>query len=186
MNLTVVGLFPKDINKKIDNLRKEICKKFKVHCALLWPPHITMRSGFSKIPENKADELANQFQGFLSNIHPVKIILNGFYYFDTAPPSSTIRSAYAVTLDVSNSEEIIKVNQELRKFKQYSSEQKFFHPHVTLAYNDLDQDTFQEIKRYLHNKDFQSECYINEIALIENKGFGRKKRIFRILTLGQT
>ncbi len=185
INISVIALFPKEVDEKIQNLRLEISRLFGAQDALNWPPHTTIRPGFL-VPKTELDTFLKDLKKHTKKVSPFTIKLSGFKFFDNAPLSNTIKSVYVVTIDVEKNEEITKTNEELKKFEPFSLPQtREFSPHVTLAYNDVTKKQFEEIKEFLKNRIFQESCVINTIGLFENKGLGTRREMLASLKLGE-
>lgn len=184
-NIAVIGLFSKETSDRIQKLRLEIAEKFDVHDALNWPPHLTLRPGFI-VPSQQVQDLTSQLKDFISPIHPIKLTLSGFKFFDDAIVKGTVKNPYVATIDVINGVELSAVNKKLLQFELYSAQQaRSFNPHVTLAYNDVSKDKFDGIKSYLADKVFYEECIIDAIGLFENTGLGTKRKMLAEIRLSE-
>ena len=60
--------------------------------------------------------------------------------------------------------EVIKLSAKI------NSPVKTFHPHVTIANRDIDNNQFQEAWNYFKEKEFHSVTFENRISLLKHEG----------------
>ncbi|MFA6963803.1 MAG: 2'-5' RNA ligase family protein [Patescibacteria group bacterium] len=182
-NIAVIGLFSEETSDRLQELRAEIAEKFDVREALSWPPHVTLRPGLI-VPSDKIADMISQFKEFISPIGPIQVVLSGFKFFDNAIVGGTAKNPYVATVDVAKGAELSGINRKLLQFNAFPAQQaRAFDPHVTLAYNDVTEEKFTEIKRYLADRDFDEKSTIDAIALYENTGFGNERILLSKLEL---
>lgn len=182
MDFAVVALFPEDIDTKIAEFRTQISKQFGPKEALAWPPHLTLRRSFA-VPKQELNAFLLKLQGFLKQISPIETELDGFDFIDDYPINPWVKSPYVVAISVKNSKALQEFHEKLEEFEPHSAGGKTpYRPHVTLAYNDVDEQTFYKVKEHLRGKTFKAKIVIDNVTLILNENGVYKK--YKILRLG--
>jgi len=167
-DFTIVALFPDELDRRVDALRRELSERFGPKQALVWPPHLTLRMGFN-VPEDKIDDFIESFEYYLKKMKSVKVKLKGFSYYDDFPMNVWITSPYVVAIDVERTPELLDFHTKLLGFTEFAinkdEKTEDWKPHVTMAYNDIDENVFLKYKDYLSGKDFEGEFELKRVAL---------------------
>ncbi|MCH4824251.1 2'-5' RNA ligase family protein [Gramella lutea] len=156
---------PADIRKEVENLKKEINRKFGLIHALKLEAHITLQIPF-RMKESKENILVKKIQKFSVNHHSINTRLDGFGRF----------AKNVVFIEVFDHDPFIKLHAELQEFmlnfielKSHEISSKI-HPHITLATRDLKRSHFPEIWEYIQEKKYSTSVKFEIIRLLKHNG----------------
>jgi len=167
-DFAIVALFPDELDRRVDALRRELSERFGPKQALVWPPHLTLRTGF-RVPEDEIAMFIDAFEAFSKKLKSVRVKLKGFSFYDNFPLNKWITSPYVVSIDVEKTRELFDFHSELLGFTEYAIKKdektEDWNPHVTMAYNDIDENVFRNYKDYLEGGEFEGEFELTEVAI---------------------
>ena len=155
---------PPGIKDEIQSITENISDKFNTTKALNSEPHITLIPPFW-YPDKKVDVLKSVVSQLIKDSWSFPIILNGY---DTFP-------ARVLFVSVEKSEELQELYErahgylpvELRsKIKKYRD----YHPHITVAFKDIDQKNFIAAKEEYQDKPYDRIFEMSEIILFRHNG----------------
>lgn len=156
----VVLLDPPSYNY-VRNLQVKIYKLFGVKEPLKLEPHFTIKYSFKindlTALESYFDELVKLTKGF-------EVTLNGIDTFDN--------EKNVIFIDVEENNILTQLHLKIIKdlSQKFSANVREFegeklHFHVTLAYKDINKETFQEIKEYLKDEHPNFKCKVKRLGL---------------------
>lgn len=163
MNLYFIAVIPpEEIRVEIQHLKEEIRERFGAEHALKLPAHITLIPPF-KIKEDRELQLLQALEIFAVTRNPFHIWLSGFGHFDS-------RVLY---VKVEEKQKLIDLQRELKKNLSAIpeiSDDRDFHPHITLATRDLHEAVFPEARKFLSSRDYESRFEVSSISLLKHEG----------------
>lgn len=154
MSKTVIAIFiqpPTSLNNKILQLQETLGKITRSSFNLIFPPHITMRSGL-EVPDNKVDEIINSFADLIKQLSKPKVKITKINFSENV----NIGSGYWIGLAVEKNNELDFIFNKLQsQFQQHDGFPNLSkcRPHFSLAFNDLTKEGFEKAKRYLEGMD---------------------------------
>lgn len=160
MSKTVIAVFiqpPSSLNDKILLLQEKLGKITGSSFNLVFPPHITMRSGL-EVPENKLDEIIASFADVIKQMPKPLIKITKIDFSESAD----MGCGYWIGLDVDKNDELDLIFDKLQsKFTEFDGFPNLSEcrPHFSLAFNDLTKEGFEKAKKYLEGVDL-SELFV--------------------------
>ncbi|MDR9418318.1 2'-5' RNA ligase family protein [Gracilimonas sp.] len=157
---------PAPLKDNIQELKLEIRNKFGSKHSLNAPPHITLLSPFRCEKKNR-DTLNSLLKNFVQKLEPLEVTFDDF---STFPPK-------VVFIDVVKSPELTEIQSKLEKVARsnpdifnYNYDERPYHPHLTLAFKDLDKSTFYDIWNKFKDQEFQKSFEASQLYLLKHNG----------------
>lgn len=164
-NLYFVAIVPNpELVEKIRVLKQQVADKYFSFASLKLPAHITLIPPFY-LKIEKENQLIELLQKNVKGFLPFNIGLNGFGNFKPK------------VIYINVEENSVLKNLFMLFFNEYNHfvglEEKpksKFHPHITIAFRDLDKEHFTEAWNYFNPLPF-SECFNTQsITLFKHNG----------------
>ncbi|MBL7893503.1 MAG: 2'-5' RNA ligase family protein [Bacteroidia bacterium] len=157
-------LTPFNITAEVDEIKREFTEKYESSRALKSPPHITIippffaNDDFEKSIENKVNV-------FVKNCEPFNVTLNGFGEFNNK----------VIFVEIEKNESLQLFYTAFSAFFtglgfELTSMNKFFHPHVTVAFRDLTKENFEKAWPEFKKREFVGRFSASSIHLLKHKG----------------
>lgn len=141
---------PPGIFEKIEAIKEELYREFRLKGALRSPSHITLHRPFEWKAE-KEDFLVNTLRDFTFK-KKFNIELKGFDCFQPR----------VIFVNVLKNEELSNLHYQLTGYSKRqlglfneSEDLRGFHPHVTVAFRDLKKQLFYKLWEQYQHKNFQ-------------------------------
>lgn len=156
---------PYDLEREIHGIKQEIAEKYHSKKALKLPTHITLEPPF-KLQEENEEKILQPLQKFAANQKPVEVELQDFGAF--VPRT--------IFLNLKNSKPVEELHQSLQKqlkesnFKRDKKEEKQFHPHMTVAFRDLDKENFKKAWSDFQNRNYEASFKAKSVFLLKHNG----------------
>ena len=155
---------PEPISRELTVLINKLAAIGNTITAKQYPPHITLRTGVN-IPEHKRDFFFQDFKKVTDELPAFSVKTQGIdiiSYIDNG------KTRYLIYYKIEKSREILYTNKKLLSYSLFKKSNKTrFHPHMSLAYNDIDKTGLSRIKSYLKNNNYRKDfCW-----LCDNVGF---------------
>ena len=175
MRYIIVFLIEGNLKTKLDNLRKDISKKFNVSEALKYPTHMTLKGPFET---NNIGPVEDFLQEYTDQCKSFTLKLNNFGHFKS-------RTCF---VNISKSSKLTKIRNKvidttIKLLNLPSDPKDHLIPHITLAYKDVTPETFEKIKNYLKDKQIKENVDFNNITILQysaNKWIIHKKFRLRV------
>lgn len=163
-NLFFFGiLLPFNIAAEVDEIRKEFEAKYDSSKALKAPPHITIipplfaSEDFEQAIESKVEE-------FVKDCAHFEIKLNGFGEFNKK----------VIFVEVEKNARLHAFYDAFSAFFtglgfELTSMNKFFHPHVTVAFRDLTKENFEKAWPSFENREYKDSFSATSIHLLKHR-----------------
>lgn len=140
----IISHLSEQLSKLIVKEQKKLFNLTGSKEALLYPPHITLRTG-ALVPEDKIEHYLSSFQNNIIGINPFYIKSNSCI-FDTYIFEG--KKNYFIGYSIFPEAELISLHKRLWDFSEYAKpRKKDFNPHISLAYKDLSFEKFEEAKK---------------------------------------
>lgn len=154
---------PEYIGKEALKWKLWMKEKYDCEVALKSPAHITLVPPFWMNPESE-NELAAFLDDFSLMQYSFIIQLKNFFHFGYK----------VIFIDVPENEEINRVRNSLfnsllsaAKFP-VKKDERFFHPHITIATRDLHKRAFHEAWEYFKEKNYAAGWAVENISLLKH------------------
>jgi 2'-5' RNA ligase len=163
IRFVIISVIPEPVFTELKKLSKELFELSGSITALLYPPHITIRTG-AIVPIDEIDVFIKGFKIHVDKFHSQKIEtefiktqkLTFTEYYDNDVRKNMI--AYFIE----KNPWLVKLNETLNEYENYKkSFKKDFNPHISLAYDDLDTANFIKLKNFIWTK---KEKYLKEFS----------------------
>lgn len=164
MRFAIAVLLEDDAHNFARKVELELYDIFGLIKSLKIAPHITVKAPFIMDRINPIEEYLDEF---ISSQKSFEIEIDGFNYFDE----------HVIYLDVMKNPNLVNLHLKLlkglkEKFQINESafegiDSKF---HSTVAYKDLDPDTFQKAKKYLEKYSPKFKFPAKQLGLLYNIG----------------
>ena len=163
MDLYFIAVIPPEgVRLEIQHLKEEIKERFGAEHALKLPPHITLLPPF-KMKTEREMQLLQALEIFATMMTPFHIWLSGFGHFDSR----------VLFVKVVEKEKLIDLQAALCKnlsaIPEITDDRKF-HPHVTLATRDLPEEIFPEAWDFLSRRDYETRFEVTGLSLLKHDG----------------
>ncbi len=177
MQVAFVGLLDASAYNYVRDLQVKMHDLFDAKAALKLEPHFTLKYKFDTDDLTAArqyfDEVANRTK-------PFEVTVNGIDTFETN----------VVFLDITKNSIITNLHLKIladvdRRFSVAPSEfeGEGLHFHITLAYKDIDDETFQKIKEYFETQDIRLQFPVQQIGMYLLPNFEDQWFLYRISAL---
>lgn len=170
---------PEPVYSEALRLKHYFKDQYNSKAALNSPPHITLHMPFAW-KENKEAELINNLETFAMTQPIVEIRLNNFSSFEPR----------VIFIDVINDEKLGALQRQIKRFCKtklniFNADYKdlAFHPHLTLAFRDLEKPEFYKAWDDFKERKFDATFNVTSIALLKHDG--KEWKILKSLLLAK-
>ena len=157
---------PSPIYEEVEQLKKHFSDTYKSKAALNSPPHVTLHMPFEWKKE-KEEMLCSQLKTFFETFPRFEVELFGFSCF--APKT--------IFISVVNNLQLENLEKELLRFCKknlnlFNARYKDlpFHPHMTIAFRDLNKKTFAEAWGEFKDQKLDEKFDVLRVALLQHTG----------------
>lgn len=160
----VAILPPKNIEERIDEIKKEFSDVYKSFEALKSPVHLTLKEPFTLDIKDEA-LLLRKLEG-LSFVHqPFQQELKDF----------DKHQKHTIHIKANKCAEIVSLKKNIKRiFKEYffnvQQDQMPFNPHYTIAYRDVPEKTFELAWEDYQQKTFEADFTCTHFTLLKHTG----------------
>lgn len=175
---------PEQISRELTGLIEKLADIGKTKAARQYPPHITLRTGVL-VPEPELNFFFKDFKKVTDELSAFHIETKGIDII-TYNDNGAVR--YLVYYRIKENPELRHTNKRLLTYSLYKKSNKTgFHPHLSLAYKDIDESGLNRIKSYLkynnHRRDYSWLCD-NIGFYYENSGKWQPYHVFTLKDQG--
>ena len=171
VRFVIISVVPNRIAYKIKNLSQELSGLSGSKNALLYPPHITIRTG-AIVPIDNIDAFVLAFRKDVDKFN-AKVIYQEpltISEIDFINYTDEGQQKHLIAYRVRKTEWLVELNKTLDESNEYKKTMyKTFHPHISLAYGDLSTFYFNKLKDHiLDNKEHFCKSLsfdINDVSL---------------------
>jgi 2'-5' RNA ligase len=167
-NLYFIAIIPSpSICDEITVFKQEFADRFSCRAALKLIPHVTLKAPFKLAPSQR-----NQLLGWFKQLHvPVRVFdmeIRDFGVF--SKKSSPVVFMQVVLNEYLQVLQSSIVNSFTTGFPHIniSETEKNFHPHITIAYRDLDPILFKEAWEEYKGKRYGAIIKVNDFHLLQH------------------
>lgn len=157
-----------ELANEVDELRKQFAANFGTKKALQLPVHITLYPPY-KATEDTEQELM-QLHSWAKGQTAFDIQLINFDFFDN-------KKSPVVYINVEKNKNLTLLHanftKQLKKILPFLHDPKtktIYHPHMTIAYRDVQPEQMPEIKRMYVNRKFEGSFEVKHIHLWKHNG----------------
>lgn len=128
-------------------------------------PHITLIAPFKR-PGNFETEIHLNLQDYFSHVSPFPINIKGYGSFQKA--------SKVIFYKIEKSKELLGMHKELVHFMRnnlkFSDRETsyMYHPHITIAYRDLNDENFEKAWNEYESKEFTSVFKCDKVYLLKH------------------
>ncbi len=166
-DLFFIAVLPqKEIQQEVTAFKNEAAAQFNSRHALRSPPHITLIPPF-RWPSSNLESLTQCLAHFRFDLSSFSITLKNF---DSFPPR-------VIFVDVETEPLLVQLQEQLASTMEQSLGIKHkgpfgFHPHMTIAFRDLEQNTFPHAWEYFSKKVYQRTFEVQQLTLLVHRPSG--------------
>lgn len=167
-NLYFIAIIPPDaVCEEVTAFREDFAQNYNSSKALRVVPHITLKAPF-KVDSVQHDKLMDWFKHIPVSIHPFQIELKDFGSFDNRN-----NPVIFVNPVVNDSLEELQKNVIAAFENTYpdipvSFIEKNFHPHMTIAYRDLEREQYEKAWEIYKGKSYKAYFECNSFFLLQH------------------
>ncbi len=181
-NFSIVSFFDESVTAKIRTLQHELHDNFGVSVALdTWEPHITVASGPTMYSATDVINLIESIKNIGKEIGPIAIELEGF---DSIKRTS--QNGHVVYVKIKQNEKLVTFAEKLKavtdKYNCWYDQKWPYHPHITLAFRDVDDEILEKCMKYLETKSLEEKVIIGSVSLVKPDNEGKEEEFTRIQT----
>jgi 2'-5' RNA ligase len=137
----IITTLPEDISSEIENLRKKLSRVTGSCQALTYPPHITLRTGVV-VPADEILYFIKEFGEIIKDVSSFNVETDGLKYTNYL---SNGKLKNLIIYKIMHNPELCALNLNLLIYEKYKkSNNNNFKPHLTLAFDDLSRDGFND------------------------------------------
>lgn len=156
----VAVVCPQEINEKVLLYKNRMREQFACVVALKSPAHITLVPPFW-LPLTEESSLIETLSSFKPGQNLTKITLDGFSHFGNR----------VIFIQVKETEILSKLKAETekhftKKFKSLKTDDRPFHPHITIANRDLKPGDFAKAWEYFSKQNFHESFDATTVSLL--------------------
>lgn len=171
---------PDDISKKVTVIQEDIASRFDSRASLKVIPHITLKAPF-KFPVAAHEIVLEWFENLNIDISGFDLQLKDFGAFHNKNrPVIFIKPEPNVSLMLLQKQILTEFVNSFPNVSIMDLELNF-HPHMTVAYRDLNADSFQAAWPEFQSKVFSETFEVNNFHLLKHDG--KKWNIIRSYSL---
>jgi 2'-5' RNA ligase len=157
-------LLPFNVAAEADEVKREFAEKYESTRALRSPSHLTIIPPFFANDEFERS-IEDKVEKFSKNFEPFNISLNGFGEFNNK----------VIFIEVEKNEQLQLFYKAFTAFFtglgfELTSMNKFFHPHITVAFRDLTEANFKKAWPQFQTREFKNAFSASSIHLLRHKG----------------
>jgi 2'-5' RNA ligase len=154
---------PFNIAAELNEIKKEFAEKYGSSKALKSPPHITIIPPFFA-NDTFEKSIESKVNGFAKDCRHISINLNGFGEFNNK----------VIFVEMKKNAELQVFYDAFSAFFtglgfEITSMNKFFHPHVTVAFRDLSAENFKKAWPLFKDREFKDSFSAVSIHLLKHK-----------------
>jgi 2'-5' RNA ligase len=166
-NLYFIALIPQsDVCEAITNFKKDFAVRFNSKKALKVIPHITLKAPF-KLSAKEHDALIEWFNNLKFDIPAFTIELKKFGAFHNKR-NPVIFVQPVMNLYLHSIQKEILNNFKLQYPKEFQNHDLHFNPHITIAYRDLDYESFTRAWKEYSVKAYNASFKVNTVYLLQH------------------
>jgi 2'-5' RNA ligase len=149
----IISVLPEPVRSEIRSLTEELSLLSESVTAMSYPPHITLRTG-SVVPQNMIAKYIDGFRNVISRFkekgsvkRPARTLELEFIRYKE---NGLTKNMIAYTVE--KSAWLADLNMILLEYKDFiKSDKTDFYPHISLAYEDLDDVNFMKLKKHIYS-----------------------------------
>lgn len=152
-----------EIDGKVRKWKNRMKELYNCEVALRSPAHITLVPPYWMNPELE-HELLNDLSIFSNSQQDFPVRLNNFSHFDHR----------VLFVNVVVNHQLSRLRNELISFLSsknkypFKTDERPFHPHVTIATRDLHKKDFLDAWNYFEDKSYEAEWILKDVSLLRN------------------
>jgi 2'-5' RNA ligase len=178
----IIAVPPRSIFRKLEKLIAECAILGDTYEAASFPPHVTLRTG-ALVPNRDIGDFIAGFKTTCENIRQAKISTVGIHFKSYEKDGA---KRFFIGYHIEKTEQLYDLHLGLISYDVFIKDvQKEFNPHLSLAYHDLEEDSFLKLKNHIiSNHDTYGSDYswtIDAIGLYaKNDGKWKPNHVLRL------
>lgn len=164
-SLFYIAILPNEtIAEQITDFKLFAKSNFDTQRALTSPPHITIIPPFRLKKGVDITDLQHTINAFCNTQKPFNVRLRDFGRFDNRVifvevlPNATLEDMWR------------KLHLILAEAYQIKQHRTTFHPHITIAFKDLDEARFPEAWEHFSSIEFHANFEVRQLAILKHNG----------------
>lgn len=173
MQLSIVSYLDETATKEVRELQVAVSKVTGSKASLSsWSPHITIGDGVDVGSEEDFETLKQEIAILAQSNAPFEI---GSYEFSARDSRNVgvgeVSTQYVLELRVVVNENlndfVSRVYELTKKYNKWYKMPRPYHPHITIAFRDLEKEGFERGIAYLEGKSISIKSGVRHVALVE-------------------
>jgi 2'-5' RNA ligase len=159
---------PEALSQKIIKIQEDIANRFKSQASLKITPHITLKAPF-RFPKDQHESVLNWFSDLPVSVEPFQIKLKNFGAFHN-------KNKPVLFIYPEPGAQLMSLQKQIRNFYQdsFPSEKVMnyevdYHPHLTVAFRDLQPALFTEAWEEFKEKEFDESFEVRDFHLLQHQ-----------------
>jgi 2'-5' RNA ligase len=157
IRFVIITVLPEAAARRFNQARRRVCEIGGSRAALAYPAHVTLRTGVL-VPVELAETFLEEFGEAIGMWDPFPITTEGMLLTEYRDAEAL---KYLVGYRIRKDPTLMNLNERLLRYERWrASNRLHFEPHLTLAFDDLDAEGFQNIQNWLDgNPDALPSCF---------------------------
>ena len=155
---------PSPIYEEVSAMKRLVSDRFNSKGALRSPPHITLHMPFGW-RSDREDKLINLLSDFNPSVDRLEVTLKNFNWFEPR----------VIYVDVLPNDDLRRIQHELVRYVRKNLglinadyKERGFHPHMTIAFRDLNKAMFLEAREYFKHETYDATFIAHDFALLRH------------------
>lgn len=166
----IITYFDRDFENEVRKLQNELFEISGARASLdEWRPHVTVGKALW-IEDDELKKFIQQLNDFIQTQPVFEMEFDGFGYMDDWAGAEAFNcDPYVVYVDVVVGDDLRKYVEKLAKILDRYKHKYVIHKdnfHMTLAFKDLNQESFKKVKEYLRDKTFKKKVKVNSLSVV--------------------
>jgi len=146
----IITVPPPAVANALEGPRRLAAERSGSHAALAYPPHVTLRTG-AVVPALNISEFAAGIRAALGPWRPFTITARELFHTPYEDGDGDLRHMVGWRVDAN--EPLCKLHRDLLSFGRFQLRpQPAFEPHLTLAFDDLEEAQAEELLAYARSR----------------------------------
>jgi 2'-5' RNA ligase len=168
-NMYFLAITPSEtVSKKVIEIQQDIASRFQSQASLKIMPHITLKAPF-RFPENEHESVLDWFSNLPVSMEPFRIELKNFGAFPNRNKPVLFISPEPGPELMSLQKQIIGSYQESFPLEKMMNYEVDYHPHLTVAFRDLQPASFEQAWAEFKEKEFNESFQVSHFHLLQHQ-----------------
>jgi len=146
VRFVIITALPQPAAAAFDQARRAACRVGRCRAALVYPPHVTLRTG-ALVPRESVDSFLRELGETVGEWDPFPLQTKGLL-FTTYSEGEARKNL--VGYEIEKDRALMELNARLLRHETWRASNRLgFQPHITLAFDDLTEEGAKSIREWL-------------------------------------